>query len=148
MQVSLSNTGLLLVSMLVGISSAAPAPPEVTLPSGLPPTCIRFDNGVLQTPSCYTATVTTVPLDCPRIECPTQNIYCPLYIKETTVAVPCSTDCCPTTPTHTVTTKCPGCKTGCVIPTETITVTTGCGKTHPGGWGPPPPTPTATLIDG
>ncbi len=41
-----------------------------------------------------------------------------------------STDCCPTTPTATVTKKaaCPTCVTGCVIPTDTVTVTTGCGK--------------------
>jgi len=68
---------------------------------------------------------------------------CPMYIKVTSVTVPCSTDCCPHTPTATVTNRvCPGCPTGCVIPTETITVTSGCKKTTG------IPVPTAILTVG
>lgn len=63
---------------------------------------------------------------------------------------PSSTDCCPVTPTKTVTPRaCQTCITGCVIPTETITVTTGCKPTLTVN---PPPTsltvirPTLTTI--
>ncbi|KAK4044199.1 hypothetical protein C8A01DRAFT_31807 [Parachaetomium inaequale] len=147
MQLSLSNS--LLFLGLVGISSAAPAGQDITLPGGLPPTCIGFVDGAVKTPSCYTATTTktVTPSICPLIKCvaPTDPIMCPMYIKVTTVAVPCSTDCCPQTPTATVTkSACPTCTTGCVIPTQTVTVTTGCKTALPGGI----LTPTATLIVG
>ena len=39
-----------------------------------------------------------------------------------------STDCCPVTPTVTITTPCANCPTTCVIPTETLTITTGCAE--------------------
>ncbi|KAK4125646.1 hypothetical protein N657DRAFT_642388 [Parathielavia appendiculata] len=148
MQLSLLSDNLLFLGMLVVICSAAPAAendaPALTLPGRLPSTCIDYSK----TTSCFTATTTTTvtPRDCPKIKCqvPTDPIACPAYIKITTTAVPCSTDCCPRTPTKTVTKKqCPTCTTGCVIPTETYTVTTGC-KTTPGGI----LTPTATLIIG
>jgi hypothetical protein len=131
MQLSLSNT--LLFLGLLGISSAAPAGQDidpVTLPGELPPTCIGNAN------MCYTATITktATPTICPMLKCvkPTKPIVCPAIISVTTTSVPCSTDCCPHTPTATVTEKgrCPGCTTGCVIPTFTSTVTTGC-KTTP-----------------
>ncbi|KAL2261337.1 hypothetical protein VTK26DRAFT_4385 [Humicola hyalothermophila] len=150
MHLSLSTNGLLVLGLLSSISSAVPAPqldignpPILTLPGGLPPTCVGFQDGVIKTPDCYTATTTVDPTKCPITHCPTPTglILCPQYIKLTTISVPCSTDCCPTTPTHTVTDKCPGCPgTTCVIPTSTITVTTGCKTPVP-----PALTPTATL---
>jgi len=133
MQLSLSNT--LVFLGLLSISSAAPAGQDidpVTFPTALPPTCIGFGT---KPSACYTATTTktVTPTICPLIKCvpPTDPIMCPMIIKVTTVAVPCSTDCCPHTPTATVTEKgkCPGCTTGCVVPTETLTVTTGCKTT-------------------
>ncbi|KAK4251338.1 hypothetical protein C7999DRAFT_28068 [Corynascus novoguineensis] len=151
MQPTLRNSFLFLG--LMGICSAAPAGqdinlPVLTLPEPLPSTCYGVVDGVVKTPSCYTATVTktvkpTKPTSCPQYECPPPKddpIMCPMYIKVTSVAVPCSTDCCPSTPTSTVTTtSCPRCTTSCVIPTETITVTTGCKTTTELPW------PTATL---
>ncbi|KAK4150160.1 hypothetical protein C8A00DRAFT_37250 [Chaetomidium leptoderma] len=134
MQLSLSTNTLALLGMLMSVCSAAP---QLGGPGALPPTCIGFVDGTIKTPSCYTATTTTtvVPTTCPLIKCaaPTDPIMCPMYIKVTTTSVPCATDCCPKTPTATVTKKkCPSCTTGCVIPTITSTVTTGC-KTTIGG---------------
>ncbi|KAH6632171.1 hypothetical protein F5144DRAFT_244329 [Chaetomium tenue] len=132
MQLTLSST--LVFLGLLGISSAAPAGQDidpVTFGTALPSTCVGWGTK----PTCYTATTTTtaVPTICPMIKCvaPTDPIMCPMVIKVTTVSVPCSTDCCPRTPTATVTEKgrCPGCTTGCVIPTHTVTVTTGCKTT-------------------
>ncbi|KAK3294472.1 uncharacterized protein B0H64DRAFT_443553 [Chaetomium fimeti] len=129
MQLSLSNS--LVFLGLLGISSAAPAGQDidpVTLPGELPPTCIGH--------KCFTATTTKTvsPTICPLALCvpPTSPIACPAIIHITTTKVPCSTDCCPTTPTATVvaTGDCPGCTASCVIPTSTSTVTTGC-KTTP-----------------
>ncbi|KAM7222644.1 hypothetical protein V8F06_001831 [Rhypophila decipiens] len=90
----------------------------------LPLTCL------LQKPQCFTHT-TTVTSRCPNREiadkdCPTAPIACPAVIKITTTQVPCKTNCCPVTPTKTVTAPCLGCITRCVIPTHTETVTTGC----------------------
>ncbi|KAK3389226.1 hypothetical protein B0H63DRAFT_95898 [Podospora didyma] len=66
---------------------------------------------------CFTYTATTTLLACPRIPCPKpkEPPICPLIVRITAVAVPCSDLCCPVTPTAFVTTPCPGCPTGCVI---------------------------------
>ncbi|KAL1836503.1 hypothetical protein VTJ49DRAFT_5061 [Mycothermus thermophilus] len=136
------------VKMLKESHSAAPAADAaITLLPGLPPTCYLKADGSLQTSSCYTHTTTTtvVPKDCPPIKClpPTNPIACPAVIKITSVPVPCSTNCCPSTPTQTVTKKiCPTCITRCVIPTETVTYTTGCPKETIG------PIITAPIITG
>ncbi|KAH6634983.1 hypothetical protein B0J18DRAFT_35213 [Chaetomium sp. MPI-SDFR-AT-0129] len=151
MQLTLANT--LLFLSLLGLSSAAPAPePAITnqatytvgpVPTGLPKTCSKY----LEDPKlCYTATTTetVAPSICPMIKCvePTGHVVCPPYIKVTTVEVPCSTDCCPKTPTATVTATadCPGCTAECVVPTTTVTATTGvCGGITVG------PLPSATT---
>ncbi|KAK4096539.1 hypothetical protein N658DRAFT_394447, partial [Parathielavia hyrcaniae] len=133
MQLSIANNQLLFLGMLAGICSAAPAPqdgsPIVTIGPRPPSTCLEY----YKTTTCYTATTTTtvIPRICPAIKCEPTRIICPPYIKITTTSIPCSTDCCPRTPTQTVTTKapCPTCPTGCVVPTETYTVTTGCKTT-------------------
>ncbi|KAG7287533.1 hypothetical protein NEMBOFW57_007045 [Staphylotrichum longicolle] len=150
-----TTNSLVFLGVLAGVCSAAPAPAEadpVFSFIDLPPSCIGFANGAIKTPSCYTATTTktVVPTSCPKIKCavPSDPIMCPMYIKVTSVAVPCSTDCCPKTPTATVTKKvCPTCTTGCVIPTETYTVTTGCKTTKTADPG-PILTPSATFIVG
>ncbi|KAL2020453.1 hypothetical protein VTK56DRAFT_8419 [Thermocarpiscus australiensis] len=140
MQLSLPANTLLLWGLLTGICAAAPAPQDAAN-GDLPPTCTKFPDGAIVTPSCYTYTLTTTPIKCPSLPCPTQTgpIVCPQLVKVTTISVPCSTDCCPVTPTEYVTNSCPGC--GCVIPTATVTVTTGC-KVNPG----PVVTPTATPV--
>ncbi|KAK3339501.1 hypothetical protein B0H65DRAFT_591762, partial [Neurospora tetraspora] len=110
-----------------------------------PPTVLSIPTTchlkTLATP-CFTHTSTTNPRYCPKMVCPQPTpalaptltptptagpMACPLYIRVTTVEVPCRNDCCPTTPTVLVTKPCPSCVTGCVVPTETVTVTaTGC----------------------
>ncbi|KAK3940312.1 hypothetical protein QBC46DRAFT_385832 [Diplogelasinospora grovesii] len=126
----------LTIFLMVGLSawSCAAAPAEeykstiTTAP--IPPSCTATVNGLEKTHSCYTYTHTTHPLACPKIQCPVMtDRVCPQYIVETTVTVPCSTDCCPTTPTTYVTTPCQHCATTCVTPTNTVTETTGCETT-------------------
>jgi hypothetical protein len=58
-----TNTSLAILTFLPQTSSAAPAPQGeiLTLPGGIPPTCIKFEDGVIKTPSCYTRTTTTKP---------------------------------------------------------------------------------------
>ncbi|KAK0744049.1 hypothetical protein B0T18DRAFT_431201 [Schizothecium vesticola] len=81
-------------------------------------------------PKCYTHTVRAPP----KTGCPAPtDVMCPMYIKVTSVKVPCAqvplprcTDCCPTTKTKTLTAS---CTKGCQIPTETVTVQTGCKPT-------------------
>ncbi|KAK3897096.1 hypothetical protein C8A05DRAFT_39353 [Staphylotrichum tortipilum] len=152
----LTSNNLVLLGMLLGLCSAAPAPAPVEIDdpgfSLLPPTCIGFVDGAIKTPTCFTATtITTVtPSTCVKPKCTNGPIACPMYIKLTTTSVPCSTDCCPKTPTATITKKipCPTCTTTCVIPTQTITVTTGC-KTTPPVTGPIlTGAPTATFVIG
>ncbi|KAM7195334.1 hypothetical protein V8F20_007553 [Naviculisporaceae sp. PSN 640] len=131
MKFSLSSVLSLLFLGSNAVLAQDPTPVEATgiltvpkpLPT-LPRTCL------LQRPLCFTAT-TTVTSRCAKEtikDCPTAPIACPAVIRITTTEVPCKNDCCPRTPTHTVTAPCIGCVTRCVIPTETVTVTTGCGK--------------------
>ncbi|KAL2121069.1 hypothetical protein VTJ04DRAFT_5096 [Mycothermus thermophilus] len=158
MQLSLSTVGLFLLG-LAGISSAAPAPqdaritritPTITLEPvqptdglipGLPPHCYKELPLPLAPRSCYTHTTTTTvtPIQCPAIRCP--PIYCPAIVSITSVPVPCHDECCPRTPTKTVTVKapCPTCPSGCSIPVYTETYTTGCSRATIG------PIITATL---
>ncbi|KAK1771537.1 hypothetical protein QBC33DRAFT_554698 [Phialemonium atrogriseum] len=136
MQFSTSVSNLLLG--LMGAWSCAAAPAEqvrqdTALITPLPPTCTQ------KALSCYTHTAFTTP-ECGKCTQPT-DLMCPMYIKVTTTQVPCSTNCCPTTPTHVVTRSCLPCPTGCVIPTETVTQTTGCRFTIL-------PVASATLIPG
>ncbi|KAK1836813.1 hypothetical protein QBC39DRAFT_367019 [Podospora conica] len=95
------------------------------------PTNIVFPSGMLtpfpatcgMNPKCYTHTVRAPP----KTGCPAPtDVMCPMYIKVTSVKVPCATDCCPTTKTATVTAS---CTKGCQVPTETVTVQTGCKAT-------------------
>ncbi|KAL1843707.1 hypothetical protein VTK73DRAFT_2788 [Phialemonium thermophilum] len=106
------------------LCAAAPGP-LATITSDLPASCTE------KPVSCYTRTHTTSSENCPRINCPmASRLICPMYISITSLPVPCSTDCCPSTPTHYVTHSCvTTCPTACVIPTETVEVTTGCPAT-------------------
>ncbi|RYP56196.1 hypothetical protein DL771_011983 [Monosporascus sp. 5C6A] len=77
---------------------------------------------------CHTHTVTDAAASCPALSCPPPptDLICPMYIKVSSTTVPCSTDCCPMTPTTTVSSgKCVTCDP-CRIPTQWITYTTGC----------------------
>ncbi|KAK7914086.1 hypothetical protein PG985_011789 [Apiospora marii] len=115
---------LLLGSAFTSASDAAVKPTQT-----LPATCTTTSRYGLATHSCYTATRYTTRIGgCERLECPprTQHVECPLFIPVTTVEVPCKTDCCPTTPTHVVTTPCPQPCPECPHSTQTQTVTTGC----------------------
>lgn len=75
---------------------------------------------------------TSIGGGCPREECPpeTEPVFCPLIIVESTVTAPCSTDCCPTTGTTTVTTSCPKPCEKCPIPTNYYTVTAECPASY------------------
>ncbi|KAK1752252.1 hypothetical protein QBC47DRAFT_405455 [Echria macrotheca] len=137
----IKSTGLLAWGLLLGLGSAAPAPADpvltllpTALPTSLPPiltkpgsggsggipaTCTSVVKGTTVGPKCHTHTTTLTSQGC---RAPT-GIACPMYIKVTTISVPCNTECCTAKPTKTVRKSCP---TGCVIPTETVTVTTGC----------------------
>ncbi|KAI0132666.1 hypothetical protein BJ170DRAFT_257166 [Xylariales sp. AK1849] len=102
--------------------------PTATQPASCYTTVDDFahNTGWVKGHSCYTYHKTTPSAACPTTSCirdPT--IACPLYIKVSTIQVPCSTDCCPVTPTAYVDGPCPPCKQ-CSIPTEYITETTGC----------------------
>ncbi|KAK8016854.1 hypothetical protein PG993_015043 [Apiospora rasikravindrae] len=95
----------------------------------IPASCTTTRRHALATHSCYTATAYTTRLGgCERLECPprTSPVFCPLFIVESTVAVPCKTDCCPTTATTVVTTPCPSPCPQCPTPTHVTTITTGC----------------------
>ncbi|KAK3323805.1 hypothetical protein B0T19DRAFT_426971 [Cercophora scortea] len=139
-----SSTCLASEGFLPGKRAPAVVTPPILTPTvNLPASCTSTVKGTLKGPSCYTRTATTTPsAGCPKLNCPNLDLVCPALIKVTTTEIPCSTDCCPKTPTKYITTSCAGCATGCVIPTETVTVTTGCKIT---GF-PTVIQPTATLI--
>ncbi|RYP19295.1 hypothetical protein DL767_009684 [Monosporascus sp. MG133] len=122
------------------ISEAAdalkPKPPPPTQKPGVkpPPTCTTTYVDTAHwtawtgTHVCYTHTVTAPAASCPTLSCPppATDQVCPMYIKVSSTTVPCSTNCCPTTPTTTVSSgECATCDP-CHIPTEWITYTTGC----------------------
>ncbi|KAH6659063.1 hypothetical protein BKA67DRAFT_5138 [Truncatella angustata] len=69
--------------------------------------------------------LTHAQVPCPACPPQTNPIACPALAVLTTLQVPCSTDCCPTTSTTYLPGTCPPCGQ-CVIPTYTSTVTTGC----------------------
>ncbi|KAI3338653.1 hypothetical protein F4824DRAFT_499018 [Ustulina deusta] len=112
--------------------------PTVSQPSSytLPQSCyttfedFRYHRTRVLTHSCYTRTSFFPAGPCPTLSCPRASTghVCPLYIKVSTVTVPCATDCCPTTSTAYEpdnSAPCPTCDP-CLIPTEWITYTTGC----------------------
>ncbi|KAI0014402.1 hypothetical protein F4779DRAFT_9177 [Xylariaceae sp. FL0662B] len=112
------------------ISKATPSP---TLPGHCSTTVDDFPHstGSVKTHSCYTYTRTAPSPTCPTLSCPPKasDVACPLYIKVSSVTVPCSTDCCPSTSTSYVSTgACPTCAR-CPVPTQWITYTTGCPGT-------------------
>ncbi|KAK7961847.1 uncharacterized protein PG986_002672 [Apiospora aurea] len=97
----------------------------------IPASCTTTRRNAIVTHSCYTATAYTTRIGgCERLECPprTRPVFCPLFVAESTVKVPCKTDCCPTTPTTVVTTPCPSPCPECPHRTQVTTITTGCPK--------------------
>ncbi|KAK1764740.1 hypothetical protein QBC33DRAFT_561421 [Phialemonium atrogriseum] len=84
----------------------------------------------LKTPDCYTFTRLA---EDPACQCaPAADVMCPMIISVTTVDVPCSTDCCPTTPTATVATCASSCDTRrCTVPTQTLYRTAECASETP-----------------
>ncbi|KAK9771233.1 putative VWFC domain-containing protein [Seiridium cardinale] len=100
--------------------------PTPTLPGSCFTTWDDFEHttGGVKGPDCFTYTSTTTPASCPSCAADS-TLVCPLFIRVTTTSVPCSTDCCPTTPTAYVDGPCPTCGQ-CNIPTETTVQTTGC----------------------
>ncbi|KAI1192178.1 hypothetical protein F5B17DRAFT_2963 [Nemania serpens] len=89
---------------------------------------------------CYTHTSLIPPTSCPKPTCPppATDQVCPLYIKVSSVTVPCTTDCCPTTTTVLLQTSTDvPCEEAmatetcdpCHIPTEWVTYMTGCAGT-------------------
>ncbi|KXJ92440.1 hypothetical protein Micbo1qcDRAFT_204421 [Microdochium bolleyi] len=110
-------------------STIVPGCPAPTVPPqwdiGLPESC--FDPLAIKTP-CFTWTTTAPAVTCPHIHCapPAPTQVCPLYLKVSSTTVPCSTDCCPFTPTATYSCgACPSCDP-CRVPTELTVFTTGC----------------------
>ncbi|KAI5868488.1 hypothetical protein GGS23DRAFT_33414 [Durotheca rogersii] len=107
--------------------------PTPTIPGHCSTTIDDFEHTTasVRTHECYTYTRIAPSSTCPMIKCaprPT-DVFCPQYIRVSSVTVPCSTDCCPTTPTSYVSTgRCPTCAP-CVVPTQWITYTTGCPGT-------------------
>ncbi|KAI1735766.1 hypothetical protein F4680DRAFT_297582 [Xylaria scruposa] len=123
-------------------------------PQTLPGSCYttwddwEHTTATVKTYECYTRTSLIPPASCPTLSCaprPTDQV-CPLYIRVSSITVPCATDCCPTTSTvyresiaatttttttgaaASTTLPCPTCE-ACPIPTEWITYTTGCAGT-------------------
>ncbi|KAI1353713.1 hypothetical protein F5Y01DRAFT_312609 [Xylaria sp. FL0043] len=129
------------------LNYAATPSPTTSQPSShtLPGSCyktfddIRHLRTTVLTHKCYTRTSSVPAAPCPTLSCqpiPSDQI-CPLYIKVSSLTVPCATDCCPTTSTvykPDDSAPCPTCDP-CRIPTEWITYTTGC-----------PGTPTITEV--
>ncbi|KAI0117786.1 hypothetical protein GGR51DRAFT_500181 [Nemania sp. FL0031] len=113
-------------------------PASEVLPGSCYTTSDDFPHGTATviTHSCYTRTSIAPAPSCPTPSCsppPTDQI-CPLFIKVSSVTVPCTTDCCPTTSTvYESKGPCPTCDP-CRIPTEWVTYMTGC-----------PGTPTITM---
>ncbi|KAK8104306.1 uncharacterized protein PG998_011339 [Apiospora kogelbergensis] len=119
----------LLGTAFTGLCFAEDAGAKPTKP--LPASCTTTSRHAAITHSCYTATAYTTPrAGCERLECPPPKkpVVCPQIIIESTVEVPCKTDCCPTTATITSTTACPVPCPKCPIPTHVTTITTGCPK--------------------
>ncbi|KAI0199231.1 hypothetical protein F4808DRAFT_217797 [Astrocystis sublimbata] len=145
------------ISSLTSVSSASlwesdSESGSQTLPGSCYTTWDDFEHSTagVKTHECYTRTVLVPPASCPPLTtCPPRasDQVCPLYIKVSSITVPCATDCCPTTSTvfaestpaasasaSTLPTPflkaatsgaCPTCEK-CPIPTEWITYTTGC----------------------
>ncbi|KAK8122802.1 hypothetical protein PG984_011472 [Apiospora sp. TS-2023a] len=139
---------LLLGSAFTSASDAAVKPTQT-----IPASCTTTSRHALVTHSCYTATAYTTRstfllfslsntfghfthiltlrshsrrLRAPRVPPRTRPVMCPLFEIESIVTVPCKTDCCPTTPTTTVTTPCPSPCPECPHTVLTKTTTTGC----------------------
>ncbi|KAI1201346.1 hypothetical protein F5X97DRAFT_320427 [Nemania serpens] len=96
---------------------------------------------MLMTHECYTRTSIIPAPSCPKPSCPPPepDQVCPLYIKRSSVTMPCSTDCCPETTTALEAVgPCEEECDPCHIPTEWVTYMTGCA----GG----PPTITMTEV--
>ncbi|KAI6091385.1 hypothetical protein F4821DRAFT_227046 [Hypoxylon rubiginosum] len=110
-----------------------PISPVVTIPATCSTTIDDFPHTTasVKTHECYTYEREAPSPTCPTLSCgprPTDAI-CPLYIRVSSVTVPCATDCCPTTTTsYQSTGACPTCA-DCVVPTQWITYTTGCAGT-------------------
>ncbi|KAI0546053.1 hypothetical protein F4679DRAFT_558770 [Xylaria curta] len=135
------------------IITSTPTPPQsISSSQTLPGSCYttwddwEHTTATVKTYQCYTRTSLIPPASCPTLTCaprPTDQV-CPLYIRVSSITVPCATDCCPTTSTvyresttttttpttdaSTTTLPCPTCE-ACPIPTEWITYTTGCTGT-------------------
>ncbi|KAI0406207.1 hypothetical protein F4802DRAFT_559774 [Xylaria palmicola] len=109
-------------------TSPYPTPP--TLPGSCYTTWDDFEHSTatVKTHECYTRTSLVPSAPCPTLSCAQRpsDLVCPLYIKVSSVTVPCATDCCPTTSTvYKPAGPCPTCDP-CRIPTEWYTYTTGC----------------------
>ncbi|KAI1127378.1 hypothetical protein F5Y10DRAFT_194955 [Nemania abortiva] len=110
---------------------AGPASPA--LPGSCYTTSDDFEHSTatVLTHECFTQTSVVAAASCPTPSCapPPTDLVCPLYIKVSSVTVPCTTDCCPTTSTvYESTGPCPTCDP-CRIPTEWYTYITGCAGT-------------------
>lgn len=124
---------------LTTVTLTVPTTTPTTITSSYPVTTIpascytTFDDWAHTTAwvsaeKCYTYTSTTSATDCPTCHL-TTPLTCEAIAKVSIVTVPCSTDCCPVTPTAYVASACPPCGT-CVIPTYYSTVTSsGCNPT-------------------
>ncbi|KAI8963862.1 hypothetical protein F5Y11DRAFT_346112 [Daldinia sp. FL1419] len=137
-----SGAATLLALCNVAVASPVAEAPSPTVPGHCSTTVDDFEHTTAwaKTHECYTYTRTTQSSTCPTLSCaprPT-DVVCPLYISVSSVTVPCTTDCCPTTSTSYVATgACPTCDP-CPIPTEWVTYMTGCAGT---------PTITLSSID-
>ena len=113
----------------LSLITLVPKPPKSTPTQPCRTTIWNRENSmeIVKTPDCYTYTTSTTPSECRCTMAP--EVMCPMYIKVTTVGVPCHNTCCPKTPTKTVK-ACPTmCNPkACTIPTETYYTTTGCPK--------------------
>ncbi|EFX05613.1 hypothetical protein CMQ_3682 [Grosmannia clavigera kw1407] len=104
--------------------------------------CYDYDPG-----SCFTMTIEAPPIHCPRCPWLPDWISCPAVTDVTTMTIPCSTSCCPDTPTVTVTTPCSPCSTTCGLAWQATVVehdcpaatTTAPAETSPSYWDYPPP---------
>ncbi|KAL1867937.1 hypothetical protein VTK73DRAFT_3902 [Phialemonium thermophilum] len=89
--------------------TATSTSPDPALPAHC--TTTSFDAAsstpVARTHECFTLTKSLQSANCSCVHDP--ELVCPMVISLTTVAIPCSTDCCPTTPTVTAYT----CPTSC-----------------------------------
>ncbi|KAI0478917.1 hypothetical protein GGR56DRAFT_349719 [Xylariaceae sp. FL0804] len=122
---------------LAAVCTAADAIPSGALPATCYTTHRQHRSGHasktagVETHGCYTRTSTVMAASCPSSSCPPKatDLICPDFIKISQVTVPCSTDCCPATPTVTAAVgSCTTCDP-CHIPTEWITYMTGCPGT-------------------